>query len=159
MLLECGGGTGDLKNFLIQYETILTRFKFAPLKVSVIVLLDNDSGASGIFSFLKEKYKLNPSVKSTGAFYFVCRNLYVIKTPENLPNGTSKIEDLFDPALLADEFEGKTFNKSNGDLGPDEFGKVQFSEYVRSNAEKIDFAGFVPLLNRIVAVLNDYTPP
>ncbi len=83
----------------------------------------------------------------------------MIKTPENVPNGISKIEDLFDPALLATEFEGKTFNKSNGDLGVNEFGKVQFSDYVRSNAEKIDFAGFIPLLDRIVAVLNHYTSP
>jgi hypothetical protein len=158
-VMRLGGGTGDLKNLIIQYETMLTRFKFRPLKFPLIVLLDNDSGSTGIFSFLKEKYKLNPSVKSTGAFYFVCSNLYVIKTPENLPNGTSKIEDLFGPALLAGEFEGMKFNKSNGDLGPNEFGKVQFSEYVRSNAEKIDFAGFAPLLDRIVAVLSHYTPP
>ena len=158
-VMKLGGGTGDLKNFLTQYETVLTRFKFAPLKFPVIVLLDNDSGASGIFSFMKEKYKLNPSVKSTGAYYFLCKNLYVIKTPENLPSGTSKIEDLFDPELLTAEFEGKTFNKSNGDLGSNEFGKVQFSDYVRSNAEKIDFVGFVPLLDRVVAVLNHYTPP
>jgi hypothetical protein len=157
--MRLGGGTGDLKNLVILYENMLKRFKFAPLKFPVIVLLDNDSGATGVFSFLKEKYKLNPSVKSTGAFYFVCNNLYVIKTPENLPNGTSKIEDLFDPALLSSEFEGKTFNKTNGELGPDEFGKVQFSDFVRSNAEKINFAGFSPLLDRIMAVLNHYTPP
>jgi RNA-directed DNA polymerase len=158
-VMRLGGGTGDLKNLLIHYESMLARFKFAPLKFPVIVLLDNDSGATGAFSFLKDKYKLNPSVKSTGAFYFVCNNLYMIKTPENLPNGTSTIEDLFDPALLAGEFEGKTFNKSNGELGPHEFGKVQFSDYVRSNAEKIVFSGFSPLLDRIVAVLNHYTPP
>jgi hypothetical protein len=86
------------------------------------------------------------------------QNLYVVKTPERGPTGESMIEDCFDAALLATPFNGKTFNPNDEKLGPNEFGKVALAGIVRANANKIDFKGFEPLLERIASVVDDYAP-
>jgi len=87
-------------------------------------------------------------------FYRITRNLYLVKTPEMGPTGHSKIEDLFKASTLATTVMGKTFNP-NDDIDTDkEYGKVVFAErVVAPNASKIDFSGFEPLLDRIVAVI------
>jgi RNA-directed DNA polymerase len=72
----------------------------------------------------------------------------------------SRIEDFFEPSLLATELEGKKFNPSKDHRADGEYGKYVFAEkVVRPNADNINFSGFAPLLNRIVAVLDDYSPP
>jgi RNA-directed DNA polymerase len=68
------------------------------------------------------------------------------------------IEDCFDSAPLATSFNGKTFNPDDEKLGPNEFGKVALAGIVRSNAEKIDFTGFEPLLDRISSAIDNFTP-
>jgi hypothetical protein len=68
------------------------------------------------------------------------------------------IEDCFDSALLATPVNGKTFNPNDDKLGPNEFGKVALANIVRSNADKIDFSGFEPLLSRISSAIRHYTP-
>jgi RNA-directed DNA polymerase len=81
-------------------------------------------------------------------------NLNLIKTPET---GKTCIEDLFDPALLKKEVNGKKFalDKKHNEAG--KYGKAVFAEkVVRPDVATIDFTKFAPLLDRIVAVLDDY---
>lgn len=155
-LLRLNGGSAQIKGFMESYERTLERYNYKPMLFPVVVLIDNDSGASKIFSYINAKYKLNASLKTSGKFYPVCQNLYLIKTPERAGTGESKIEDCFETALLQTQFGGKTFNAEDDKLGPNEFGKVAFAGIVRANADKIVFSGFEPLLDRIVAVLKDY---
>lgn len=82
-------------------------------------------------------------------------NLYLVKTPELGGGKKSCIEDLFPPALRSTIIDGKTFdpNKEHEEAG--KYGKVVFAkQVVIPNARTIDFSGFAPLLNRIVAVLD-----
>ena len=62
--------------------------------------------------------------------------------------------------MLATELDGKKFNASKDHRGDGEYGKCVFAEkIVRPNADTINFSGFAPLLDRIIAVLDDYSQP
>lgn len=156
-LLGLGGGTGDLKHFIRQYGKIVKTFKHQPLRHPVIVLIDNDSGAKDVFSAINGTYKVQCTLLSAAPFYRLTDNLYLIKTPERGPTGTSCIEKLFDAELLAITVNGKKFNMAKDHGAENEYGKVVFAEQViRPRADKIDFSNFALLLQRIAAVLDDY---
>ncbi len=96
---------------------------------------------------------------STDDFYYLGLNLYLIKTPEKTtaPH-KSCIEDMFDPALLKTPLDGKMFDPNKEHNAPGKYGKVAFAErVVVPNAATIDFSGFVPLIDRIVAALDHHS--
>jgi RNA-directed DNA polymerase len=137
----------------------MPKYAYAPLKHPVIVLVDNDSGprgAGGLFSLVNQKIKINPSLTSNAPFYPLCHNLFLVKTPEASGNGSSKIEDLFDPSFLATAVDGKVFNSSNKKSADNEIGKTALAGIVRANANKVDFSHFAVLLERIAAVIDQY---
>lgn len=71
--------------------------------------------------------------------------------------GHSFIENFFDPSLLKTVVGGKTFNPQKDHDAPNEYGKVVFAEQViAKNAAKIDFSGFMPLIERLAAVITEY---
>lgn len=148
-ILELGGGTGNLIQFFNIYKKTIKSFKFRPLAYPVIVLIDNDDGAGdGVFKAVKSNFKLGISLETSEPFYHLHKNLYLVKTPENGKDGKSCIEDLFDQELRETIIDGKTFNT---------YGKTVFAKkVVIPNADKIDFSKFGKLLDRIVAVLDDY---
>jgi len=157
-VLQLGGGTGDFKYFMLKYRDVLTKFAHHPLPFPVILLIDNDDGAKEIFGVARELGVKNISHTSTDLFYRIHTNLYLIKTPENgSGKGMTCIEDFFDPSVLAVEIKGKKFdpNKKHGEDG--KYGKARFAEnVVRPNIKTIDFSKFIPMLDRVVAVLDDY---
>ena len=161
-VLDIRGGCGGQLALIRDYESLMPKFAYAPLKHPVIVLVDNDSGpggAGGLFSLVNQKFKLNPSLTSNAPFYALCHNLFLVKTPEKASgDGSSKIEDLFDPSFLAAAIDGKVFNLSNKKSAENEIGKTALAGIVRANADKIDFSRFAVLLNRIVAVIDQYKP-
>jgi hypothetical protein len=156
-VLQLGGGTGDIKFFMLKYKETVGDFKHKPLAYPVIVLIDNDDGASEIFSVAKNLGASGISHMSTAPFYRLQYNLYLVKTPEIGAKGKTCIEDLFDPTVLTTELDGKKFdpNKKHGEDG--KYGKIRFAEkVVRPNVLTIDFTKFELLLDRIVAVLDNY---
>lgn len=153
-VLDLNGGTGGQKALIERYADRLARYKFLPLTQPIILLIDNDQGSKGIFSIIEQKFNLNPTISSNANAYFLGQNLYLVKTPEI--NGVSKIEDLFDPALLAAPIGGKTLNLTNKKSADYEVGKMAFANFVRANASNIDFSNFDVLLDRIVSVLNHF---
>lgn len=157
-LLELDGGTGDLKFFLLRYKRTFESFKHRPLTYPAIVLIDNDKGANEIVNVVRETFKVSIEVKSPQKFYHLSHNLYLVKTPEGADSSRmSCIEDFFDPSLLATELDGKKFNPAKIHAAEGEYGKTVFADkVVRPNADKIDFTNFAPLLERIVAVIDDY---
>jgi len=161
-ILDLGGGAQDLKYFFIKgrYKHDIQGFGHRPLKHPIVVLIDNDDGIKSIFKTLKDNFDISIDLKTSDSFYHVTDNLYLIKTPEMGASGVSRIEDFFDQGLLKTEIDGKKFNPSKEHGADGEYGKHVFAEkVVRPNAAKIDFSGFAPLLERIVAVIDHYTPP
>ena len=97
-------------------------------------------------------------VSGTEPFLHVVANLYAVPTP--LPN--SKIEDFFDLGLKATRVRGKTLNETNGKNTADQYSKSIFAhEVVETQADRINFVGFVPLLNNLVAAIKAHAahPP
>ena len=161
-VLDLGGGTGALNYFFIKdrYESDIRSFKHRPLSHPVIVLIDNDDGAKTLLNTLSKNFGISVTLTSPEPFFHVTNNLYLVKTPEKGANGASSIEDLFEPSLLATELDGKKFNPKKDHGAEGEYGKFLFAEkVVRPNADTIKFAGFAPLLERIVGVIDHYTPP
>lgn len=162
-IMDLGGGSGDLKSIPLDYLRNLhphkktqTPFKHTPNAHPVILVLDNDDGLSTVASTLKKNFGVSISVNSAESFYHITENLYLVKTP--VINGQSCIEDLFPPRVKNTLLKGKKFNP-NSKINPDsEYGKEVFAKsVVKPNASKIDFSGFDPLLDRIVAVLDHYS--
>ncbi len=161
-IMGLGGGAVDLKSIPLDYLRNLdaTRqnrkpFKFIPMAHPVILLLDNDDGLKPIAGTVKKNFDVTITMASTENFYFITKNLYLIKTPE--PNGESCIEDLFPDEWKNHRLDTKRFNPKNKIDPQTEYGKEVFAKsVVKPNSHKIDFSGFDPLLDRIVAVLNKF---
>ena len=156
-LLELSGGSAQLAALVGRYSKAIQKFEYRPVKFPVIVLVDNDSGGADVFSAMKKNCKVQPTLKTTDPFYFVGYNLYVVKTPEHGHSGASCIEDLFDKKLKDTKLNGKSFDKENDMDNSTHYGKFAFADHVVRPAVGIaDFSGFIPLFDRIVAVLDDY---
>ncbi len=156
-LLQMRGGTGDLKYFLNAYKNLLPKYKHAPMENPVIVLIDNDSGATSVFKLMENLFHVTASKTTDLPFYHLSHNLYLIKTPPVDADGSSHIEQFFEPALLETLIDGKRFNPDKEHEAPGEYGKTIFAEkVVRPGMKSISFAKFTPILERIVAVIDKH---
>lgn len=157
-VLQLGGGTGDFKFFVLKYKEMADSYKHCLALFPVILLIDNDDGAKEIFSVMKQLKVPNCRHDATCPFFKIYKNLYLIKTPEAKSSPyTSCIEDLFSDELRNTILDGKTFdpNKKHNEHG--KYGKMRFAERViKPNVESIDFSSFTKLIDRIVAVIDDY---
>lgn len=161
-IMDLGGGTGDLKSIPLDYLRNLDAtkqrrkpFNHKPMIHPVILLLDNDEGLDAIASTVKKNFDISITVNSKLDFYFITENLYLIKTPEI--NGNNCIEDLFSAEVKNRRLNGKKFNSKKKINPQTDYGKeIIAMSVIKPDAENIDFSGFDPLLDRIVAVLNDY---
>lgn len=162
-ILDLGGGTGDLKSIPLDYLRNLKpskgshkAFAYIPMKYPVIIVLDNDEGLAAVASTVKKNFDVLIEMKTTSDFYHVTDNLYVVKTPEKGKINTC-IEDLFTKSLLATKLNEKQFNHANKIDPNTEYSKEVFAKsVVKANADKIDFSGFDPLLDRICQVINHH---
>jgi retron-type reverse transcriptase len=143
------GGASGLKTFVIAYHKETERFGGPRPTSPVVVLYDNDDGAKDIRSAIRGIS--GKKVDESAAFVRVSENMFAVPIPGEAP---SRIEGLFDGATKATVVAGKTFNDGKG-IDPDKhYGKTVFAkEVVRAKADAIDFTGFRPLLERLVAVI------
>lgn len=160
-LLLLAGGTGDLKEIVLQYGNWMKAYSNVDQRARhpVILLIDNDDGATAIFKILKARLGAQaPTLTSANQFYWIDKNLYLVKTPEGVGDGKSCIEDLFEDKWHEVLIEGRRFNSSKEHEALGEYGKEIFAQrVVRKNSGEIDFSAFSVLLNRIVSVIEDYS--
>jgi hypothetical protein len=155
-LLSLEGGTGHLTAWMANYDIESRVFNKTP-DHAVVVLIDSDSGATPILNMMKSKYKKTITAAASAQFHHVCRNLYLVLTPLPPSATSSCIEDFYDAGVLKTQLGGKSFNPTNFDNSPTEYGKFMFAEYVvRPIAKSLNYSGFSPLLNRIDAACADY---
>lgn len=154
-ILGIRGGAGDLKNWMARYERAMREFKAPGKQSPVIVIIDSDDAAKGIWSFVQSITKQKPT--PSDPYTHVRGNLYVVPVP--LPPGESSaaIESGFDAAALAIKVDGKMFC---ADKTFDEklyFGKMVFAhKVVTPNADTINFKGFTQLLTNISKAIADH---
>jgi RNA-directed DNA polymerase len=151
------GGSGCLRNFIVAYKKDIAKIKAPGQAHPVIVLYDNDSGASSIKSAVKEASSKGKAATPHSAH--VIGNLYALATPLIGDSEESKIEDFFDAALKATVIEGKTFDDSNDLDTPKHYGKKIFAHrVVRAKADSANFEGFHPLLTEMASIIKAHSP-
>ncbi|WP_318476671.1 retron Ec67 family RNA-directed DNA polymerase/endonuclease [Photobacterium leiognathi] len=178
-VLEINGGTGDIKNLIADYEKVIRRIRSWNPELPVIILTDNDSGGTPVFSCVndiinprkkptsgkkksKERESNNPfpEIKSNDDFYYIYYNLYLVKTPHIGQKHETYIESFFDEDVKKIKLGNKSFSLDDDIVNKNKhlfYGKRIFAEQVIANNYKtINFNGFIPLLDRITKVIDDY---
>ncbi|MGO4763793.1 retron Ec67 family RNA-directed DNA polymerase/endonuclease [Cupriavidus sp. 2KB_3] len=152
-ILHLGGGTGDISNFIGKYGAEFKSFIHDGKRNPVIILIDNDSGATRIYSAIATAMKVK-EVDGKAPYYFVRDNLYVVPVP--LRNGKpTAIEDFFEKSVLDTLLNGKKFSRADKFDAGTQYGKHLFAEHVIKKGQKnIKFAGFSEILDRIDQVLT-----
>ncbi|MCW4589547.1 MULTISPECIES: retron Ec67 family RNA-directed DNA polymerase/endonuclease [Acetobacteraceae] len=162
-VMDLGGGTGDLKSIPLDYLRNLKPskgthkpFAYKPMKYPVIIVLDNDDGLAAVASTVKKNFGTEIDKKSTQDFYNVIDNLYIVKTPEDGSKNTC-IEDMFPKEWREYKINGKKLNTASKIDPSKDLSKEAFAKsVVKANADKIDFSGFDPLLERICKAVQHY---
>lgn len=154
-ILGITGGTGDLSYFIRQYALEVMKFKAPGAQQPVIVLVDNDDGATKIYSTVKEITK--KKITGNEPFIHITSNLYLVPTPLKPEAEGSTIEDFFDDSVKSIILEGKRF------VGKDKFdaamhyGKTVFAhKVVKPKASEINFNEFKALLSNIESAIDDH---
>lgn len=158
-ILDLSGGADAVKSFIIRYIDAIKSADTAINKNPLIVLLDNDQARKGFFSLIKEKGRLVKAVDGMEDYYHLAANIYIVFTPINTPTEQTCIENFFDPALLKQVLNGKTFNPVEKTFDESsQYGKAVFaSKIVRPNIAKIDFDRFKPILDRIEMAIEAHS--
>lgn len=151
-VLQLGEGTSFLEAFIKGYYEEINRFKAVGMRCAVVLVVDNDSGADDICTTIRQLTKKGPS--RTDPFTHIAGNLYMVFTPLKAGATKSAIEDCFADTIKNLNLGGKTFNPDSKADSSRYFSKHILSQYVRDNAAKIDFTGFVGLLDRITAAIE-----
>jgi RNA-directed DNA polymerase len=152
-ILGLSGGAGDLGNFMHMYNAELGKFKAPGKQHPVILLVDNDAAAQPIYNGIKEIVGQRP--KGNEAFVHIVGNLYLCATPLKADGGQSNIENCFDEQTLQEVVGGKSFDPESKADSEKTFGKVVFAhKVIAAKANTINFGGFVPLLNNLVAAID-----
>ena len=138
------------------HEDVTTKFKAPGPKHPVIVLVYNDKGAHSIYEAIAGITKRKKPA-GFADFIHVTGNLYVVPTPLGSSKTPTSIEDFFDATTLATQLNGKVFSREEHLSTPTHYGKAAFAlNVVAKNAGTIDFKQFKGILDRVIAVIDDY---
>jgi len=153
-ILGLSGGSGTLKTFISTYRNTSQHFKSDKSPAPIIIVIDNDAGATHIFSVISGILK----IKVTGdePFYKIYGHIYIVPTPKN--NGKETyVEMLFTEDTLATKLKGKAFDHTEKKDGNKYYGKFDFARYViKMNEKNIDFSGFHPILKTIDSIISGH---
>lgn len=128
----------------------------------VILIFDNEMVSNKdrpLKKFLNE-IKVNASQKDKlkeNLYINICDNLYLCTYQLNNKEACEiEIEDLFPADVLEHEINGRKFSKKESTHDNGFYGKNEFSQYVYSNYESIDFSNFISLLSAINEIIELY---
>lgn len=151
------GGSSHMTKFITTYKKDTDRFSAPGLTKPVIVLFDNDSGATPLCAAAKQARPVKKTIDLKAPFTQIVKNLYILPTPLKTGQQESKIEDFFDAATKGTVIGGKTFSDKNDLDDTKHYGKWVFAEQVVApQAKTIDFLGFVPLLENLSLLIQNH---
>ena len=164
-------GVAGQTSLVKSYEEDLKKYKrISKIKHPVIIVCDNDKGVKSLLAAASkvasktasdaagEKIKITINTASKEDFYKLFENLYLVKTPD-IKNQGKVIEDLFSKKLLDTKLNGKSFNYKTAVNKNTHYDKNDFAQKVVLKAkDPDDFKKFIPLLERIQAVIDDHNP-
>lgn len=129
-------------------------------KSPVVFLFDNETESKRpLHCFLNENSQISDEEKTAVQKTLFLQlqkgsKLYLLTNPLIDGKKESEIEDLFSQDVLSVEINGKHFCKKDSFDTEKYFGKEKFSEYILSHFSKIDFSGFLPLLDALNAIIS-----
>ncbi len=120
----------------------------------VILIFDNEQNTDRPLKKLKKDAKIQDvNIKN---WINISGNLYLVTNPIVNGKDECEIEDLFSESTLNTLIGGKSFSRNSKSENDKYYGKAIFADYVMKNYQKIDFSNFVPFLDSINSVLDDY---
>ncbi len=154
---ELSGGFGDFSALIARYKTSLSAFTAPKPTAPVIILIDNDSGAKPIYSTIKTVTKSSSVIDGKLQFYHIHGNLYVVPLPLQ-GKVEVDIESFLSPIAVNAILAGKKLFKGTGGFDPSvHVTKAALADrIVKQPPGAVDFTGFAPILEAIVAVQDDY---
>ena len=163
-LLNLYGGTSYLSYFTSTFKKHYEFYKAPKPQNPIIIVLDNDSGSTGIKKQLKkiDSATSHPTTLQkddyiNADFIHVMLNLYVVLTPLTTTGECTDIEFLFEDATRLMQHNGKCFNTAGNRNEEEDLSKDAFAKHiVKAQKNTINFDGFKPLLDRIVAAITHY---
>lgn len=127
-----------------------------PREDPVIIVLDNDEGLAAVASTVTKTLGVAIAIKSTADFYNIMGNLHISKTPGNGSKNTC-IEDMPPKKWRDHKINGMKLNTASKIDPTKDLSKEAFAKsVVKANADKIDFSGFDPLLDRIEKAIQHH---
>ena len=152
-ILHLGGGTGDMCNFIGSYGNEFKGFHHIGKRNPIIILVDNDSGATPIFATIKKVTKSPGAIDGSQELYWIRDNLYVVPIPK-ISGKDTPIEKYFDRTVLERKLGGKVFSGEDKFDASTQYGKHLFAEHiVKKDQNIIDFSRFAAILTRMQDVL------
>lgn len=142
-------GNKDHKNLNVG-KFFFEKVKIKP-KNPVFLIFDNEQVSD---KPLKKFFKGKGLKKIKNLSHRLYYNLYILINPILNGKDEAEIEDLFEESVLNIEIKGRTFSRE--DDKPEYYGKNEFSYYVYDNYETINFENFIPMLNEMKKVINEY---
>lgn len=144
------GGTGNLGNFIDIYKTLSRKFKYShPSKNPVIIILDNDDAGKKTLNNALEKGDKKRNDKFA---YYLYHNLYAVIIPCKPKENKNENESCVIESLFDEQTKNGFINEKGHFIDSK---KTIFSRYVKTNIDKIDFSGFIPLLKEIEFCITD----
>ena len=156
-------GADTIKNVLNMYtgqEGFANYYKYFKDKSEkdgrnpVILIFDNEQNTDRPLKKFKKDAKIQDvNIKN---WINISGNLYLVTNPIVNGKDECEIEDLFSESTLNTLIGGKSFSRNSKSENDKYYGKAIFADYVMKNYQKIDFSNFVPFLDSINSVLDDY---
>lgn len=120
----------------------------------VLLIFDNEQKTDRPLKKFKKDAKIQDvNIKN---WINILGNLYLVTNPIVNGKDECEIEDLFSESTLNILIGGKSFSRNSKSENDKYYGKAIFADYVMKNYQKIDFSNFVPFLDSINSVLDDY---
>ena len=147
-----------------DYYSYLRKISNREQTSPVIFLYDNETiskrplntflNEENRFTSQKEELKEHLSLK-----LLPDSKLFLLTNPLVDGKQECEIEDLFTPELLDLVIDGKSFSRNDKINKKTHYGKEEFSQYVLSNYQSIDFNGFIPLLDALDNIIKNNSVP
>ena len=128
--------------FLFDNELSFQKNK-RPISEFIKHIFPNDSDRNQVVSELSQENKYN-----------IIDNLYLLTHPSETQK--EEIEDLFEENILHHKIDGRSFSKKSNFNKSEYYGKNEFSNYVLSNYKNINFQKFIPMLDNLNKLIEDY---
>lgn len=150
-MLKLAEGSSGMKFIALGYSRLMKRYTCPGKQHPVIMVVDNDEGGRELtLPFVKTAKKI------TADILHLTENLYVIQIPKLAKKDTA-LEDYFEPSVLNEIVNGKTFNRNNKFDNQKHYGKSIFAKsVVQKKQGSINFDKFKTILDLVETVIADY---